>query len=404
LRVFSSSRSAIQRRPYAGRIKVLITVPFAARLGGAENMLWAFLRHVDGRRLVPVVVFLERGPFEREVADLGVSTLVREAGRLRDLPRFARIVRQLAADLRRECPNVVLDWMAKTHLYAAPAAMLAGMSDRLVWWQHVLPTGHWVERLATTLPARAVGTSSHAAAREQDRLWPRRRTFVVHPGIDAPPALARDDAVDLRRALGLPTEELLVGCVGRLEAGRKQKDFVRAVATLRRRGWDVHGIIVGGNPLGLSGGYAESLRRLAAELELAGAVTFTGHVPEASPYIAALDVLVQPGPESFGIAVLEAMASGVPVVAVNTGGAAEIIEPGRSGLLVTPGHENKLVHAVERLMTDHVLRERLRDGARDRVRSCFAADRMAEELQRHLEEIGRETGSRRRDHRSIARR
>jgi glycosyltransferase involved in cell wall biosynthesis len=381
----------------ATRIKVFVTVPFSTRLGGADNMLWAFLRHVDRQRIEPVVAFFEEGPFERDVAALGMSTLVRDAGRLRDLHRFRHVVGRLASDLRREQPDIVLDWMAKTHLYGAPAAVLAGMSDRLIWWQHMIPNGHWLDRVATALPARAVGASSHASAREQERLRPRRPTFVVHPGIDAPAAVADADVAELRRALAVPAESPLVGCVGRLEPGRRQHDFLRAVATLRRRGSGVHGMIVGGDALGLSGDYEDYLKRLAGELEVDDAVTFSGHVPDASPYIAMLDILVQPGPESFGIAVLEAMAMGVPVVAVESGGAGEIIEPGRSGVLIRAGNELQLVEAVERLLSDLPLRQRLHDAGRERVRSSFGAAKMAHELEHHLEKIAREAAPRRRE-------
>jgi glycosyltransferase involved in cell wall biosynthesis len=358
-------------------------------------MLWAFLRHADRSHVEPVVVFLEHGPFERDVARLGISTLVRDAGRLREIHRFARVVRLLAGDLRRERPDVVLNWMPKTQVYGAMAAALAGMSDRVVWWQHGIPSGHWMDRLATILPARAVGASSHASAREQERLRPRRRTFVVHPGIDVPAPAADRDAGDLRRALALPTGRRLVGCVGRLEPGRRQRDVLRAVATLRRRGCDVHALIVGGDVLGLSGAYEAHLMRLVAELRLDDAVTFTGHVPDARRYIAMLDILAVPGPEAFGIAVLEAMAMAVPVIAANAGGATEIIEPERSGLLVPAGDEMQLVDAIERLIGDCALRDRLRDGGRERVRSSFRADRMAEELRRQLEEIGQEAARRR---------
>jgi glycosyltransferase involved in cell wall biosynthesis len=358
-------------------------------------MLWTFLRHVDRRRLEPVVVFLEDGPFEREVAALGIPTAVREAGRLRDIHRFARVVRRLAGDLRRERPDVVLSWTAKTHLYGAPAAALTGMSDRLVWWQHTIPSGDWLERLATALPARAVGASSHASAREQRGLRPGRSTFVVHPGIETPAAVDGVDVVALRRGLGVPPGRALVGCLGRLEPGRGQHRFLHALATLRRRGCDVHGVIVGGDSLGLSGQYADYLERLTGELQIQDAVTFTGHVPDAQPYIAMLDVLVTPGAESFGIALLEAMVAGVPVVAVSSGGAAEIIEAGRSGLLVPAGDETRLAEQVERLITDGALRERLQRAGPERVRSSFGAKRMTDDLQRHLEDIGREAARRR---------
>jgi hypothetical protein len=64
-------------------LKLLITSPYGQRLGGAENMLGTFLRHVDQRRIEPMVVFFEPGPFEREVAALGIRTAVVPTGRLR---------------------------------------------------------------------------------------------------------------------------------------------------------------------------------------------------------------------------------------------------------------------------------------------------------------------------------
>ena len=340
------------------------------------------------------MAFLEPGRFERDAAAAGFRTLVRDAGRLRRADRFARVVRALAADLRRERPDLMLNWTAKTQLYGAPAAALAGMSDRIVWWQHVLPTGTWLDRLATLLPAQAIGASSHAAAREQERLWPRRRTFVVHPGIEPP-------APDAQRRFAR-SGAAVVGSVGRLEPGRRQHDLLHAVATVRRRGHDVHALIVGGDALGLSGDYESYLKRLASELGLSAAVTFTGQVPDAAPYLRALDVLVQPGPESFGIALLEAMAIGVPVIAADTGGAPEIVEAERSGLLVPAGDRLRLAQAIERVLGDPALRERLAWEGRARVRTAFGAARMAAELADQLEAIGAAAGRRRSAQRSVA--
>jgi glycosyltransferase involved in cell wall biosynthesis len=369
-------------------VKVLVTVPVGERRGGAENMLFMFLRHVDRDRIVPLVVFLERGSFEREVASLGIRTLSLPAGRLRHPWTAACVIVSLSRLLQRERPDLILNWMPKSQLYGGTAAMLAGMGDRVVWWQHGVSEGHWLDRLATLLPARGVGCSSYASARAQDRLHPRRRTFVVYPGIDD----TRADYQEVERLtaeLGIPKRGTVVGIVGRFEPGKGHDRFVETVAELRRRGQGVHGLVVGGAN-GRWPAYQEHVRRLVDDLELDGAITFTGHVTNALPYIALMDVLVSVlATEAFGIVLLEAIAQGVVVVAATGGGPAEIVEHEQSGLLVNSGDPETVADAVERVVLDEDLRRRLVRGGRERYMERFTADKMAAALHEKLEELKR---------------
>ncbi len=369
-------------------MKLVVTVPWSERLGGAENSLLVILRRLDRARIEPLAVFLAAGPFEREVASLGVRTAVFRAGRLRDAAAAARTVRSLARLLRTERPDLVLNWTSKTQLYGGAAAALAGMADRVVWWQHSVPDRHWLDRAATLMPARAIGCSSYESARAQARLRPRRRMFVVHPGIES---LRRPDPQErraLRADLGIAESATVVGSVGRLQPWKRHDRVIRAVEVLRRRGHDVHGLIVGGTAHGLSLDYAPFLHGLVQELALKRFVTFTGAVDDAAPYIAAMDVLVNASdPEPFGLVLLEAMALGVPVVAVNVGGPAEIVQSGQSGLLVPRGSDTALVEAVALLVREPALRERLATRGRERLEDRFTAERMTSETEEKLLEL-----------------
>ncbi len=184
-------------------LRVVVVAPWGERLGGAEEMLWLALKRCDRRRLEPTVVFLGPGPFVEEVAALGIGTEVIPAGRLRRPGAVLGTVRALAAVLRRSRPDLVVGWSAKTQIYGAPAAALAGLAGRVVWWQHQIPDGHWVNRVATLLPARAIGCSSEACRRAQATLRPRRPAFVVNPGIEAE-AGHSGDPDGLRARLGIP--------------------------------------------------------------------------------------------------------------------------------------------------------------------------------------------------------
>ena len=369
-------------------MKVVITVPWARRVGGAETMLATFLRSVDRERLQPLPVFFEQGPLVDELEALGLDVTVLPAGRLRQPWNVLRTVTSLARLLEREQPDLLLNWMAKTHLYGACAAVVARRGDRIVWWQHTGSRRHWLDVSATLLPARAVGCSSLHAATAQAAAWPRRPVFVVHPGIEQP-ARSGDEAKRRRRAaLGIPPADHVVGLVGRIEPGKRHTHFIEVIGRLRERGVPVHGLVVGGSLPGTSPRALEELKAAVARRGLDGAVTLTGQVADACALIELMDVLVSmASDEAFGIAVLEGMALGVPVVAMATGGPREIIEDGRSGLLVPTAQPDDIADAVHRLLGDVRLRERISAAAVERFRSRFGADRMTADLQRAIAEL-----------------
>jgi glycosyltransferase involved in cell wall biosynthesis len=348
----------------ASRRRLVIVAPWGERNGGAEMMLWSFLRRLADTSLEAHVVFLQPGPFEREVAALGVPTHVVAAGRLRSPGAFGRTVRRLRALLRRLEAEVVVSWATKAQLYAAPAALLARRGVPLVWLQHGVTRGDLLDRVATCLPATAICCSSDAAASAQAQLRPGRRLFVINPGVDPAPPDPRPRALQ-RRALGLPDDRFVAGVVGRWQPGKGQDRFLLALAELRRRGLDVHGVLVGGDAFGLSPAFADGVRAMVGELGLDDRVTLTGQVPDATCYIRTFDVLVCPSTtESFGIALVEAMLAGVPVVSTAKGGPASFIEPGVSGVMVESRSPEAIADGVEALLVDPARRSRMAAAGR----------------------------------------
>jgi glycosyltransferase involved in cell wall biosynthesis len=309
------------------------------------------------------LVFFEPGPWPQELREAGFRVEVIEAGRLRQAHRWLVTVLRLARLLRGRRPDVILNWSAKTQLYGSPAAVLAGMSSRVVWWQQAIPRRgwrDWLDALATVLPAAAIGCYSRAAVRAQERLFPRRATFAVAAGSPIPepqpPA-----------TLELPGDVPIVGLVGRLQVWKGQDQLLRAHAILHERGQRLHTVIVGGDSYGLSPEYAASLEPLARDLGIADSVTMTGEVPDAGPYMQRMDILVNASEaEPFGIVILEGMARGIPVVAVNAGGPEEIIEDGHTGVLARSGQPDALADALERLLLSAELREQIARAGKER--------------------------------------
>lgn len=365
-------------------MRILVTLPWAERLGGAEAMIQTIFDGAAGLGHELEPVFFQDGPWAGELQEAGMRVEVLDAGRLRDAARYARTVGALRALLRTRRPDLLLNWAAKTQLYGSPAARLAGMPERVVWWQQNIPDGFWLDRLATRMPARAICCYSQAALRAQRQLQPRRETYAIAAGSRC----VADDEVPA--PLELP-DVPVVGLVGRLQPWKGQDRMLRAQSILSRRGIAMHQLVVGGDAYGLSAEYAASLRPLAEELGIADAVTFTGQVADAGPYIRRMDVLVNASdPEPFGIVLLEAMARSVAVLAVDSGGPAEFVENGVSGALARSGDPADLADALEPLLASAQTREQFAARGRERFDAEFTDVAVRERFFTRMEAIAGE--------------
>jgi glycosyltransferase involved in cell wall biosynthesis len=364
-------------------MRIVITLPWGERLGGAEEQLQVILEgaHESGHEIEPV--FLRSGPWPGELRDAGFRVEVIPAGRFRAAHKWIATVIRLARLFRRRKPDLILNWSAKTQLYGSPAAILTGLTDRVVWWQQAIPTRFfWLDRIATMLPAAAIGCNSQTAARAQERLFPRRRTLVWYAGTRVPST--QGERPNLQLPAGIP----VIGLVGRLQAWKGQDQLLRAQAILRERGHEMHLVLVGGDSYGLSPEYAASLPRLIEELKLDGAVTMTGEVPDAGPYMEIMDVVVNASdPEPFGNVLVEAMARGVAVVAVNSGGPGEYIRHQETGMLASSGDPGALADALEPLLVSPDLRKSLAQAGRAQFLEEFTEKAMRDRFFHFLEAI-----------------
>jgi glycosyltransferase involved in cell wall biosynthesis len=185
---------------------------------------------------------------------------------------------------------------------------------------------------------------------------------VIYSGIDLAERAVKADGAGLRAELGVPQGACLVGAIGALAPHKAQAFLLRAAAKLAEERDDVRYIIAG------EGELEGELKALASTLGVTGIVTFAGFRRDIEAVLGAIDLFVLSSvAEGLCTSILDAMASGVPVVATRVGGVPEIVVDGESGLLVPPADGNALAAAIGRALDDVDLRRRLVEGGRHRV-------------------------------------
>lgn len=359
----------------------IAVVDHVAQISGGEIALLRLVEAIGDRAEIHVVLG-EDGPLAPALTAAGATVhLLPMIASLRDtrketvrpgtlragaLRETAAYVRDLRALLTRIDPDVVHTNSLKSSLVAGVAAKSAG--QRVLW--HVrdrispdyLPTpAVWLVRGLSLLVPDLVLVNSKATA----ATLPRRSTVVYDV---VPPAPVTAEVTD--------RDPVILGMVGRLAPWKGQDVFLRALA-LARREHELQARLIGSAMFG-EDAYAASLHVLCAELGLVDVVDFRGFRDDIWAELSELDILVHASvtPEPFGQVVIEGMAAGVPVIAANAGGPAEVVTDGRDGLLVDPGDVPALAAAIGRLAGDRELRAELAAAGR-RTSADYAPETVA---------------------------
>jgi len=193
------------------------------------------------------------------------------------------------------------------------------------------------------------------------------RTTVIYPGIDLRRFEKLPDKVEARRCLGLPTDMPILLCVGFLTPRKGVEYLAQALARMKTLAYLV---IVGKWESSYQKRFLRALGDTRSRVHLAG------YVSDAclSLYYAAADVFVLPTLlEGFGFPIVEAMASGLPVITTTGGAASEIV--GNAGLVVKPCDSDALAQAIDRVLSDPDLAYQLRQIGQHRVRNLFDQNR-----------------------------
>ncbi|MGE0877290.1 MAG: glycosyltransferase [Acidimicrobiia bacterium] len=351
-----------------------------AQLSGGELALSRLLPALD--RVEPHVILAEEGPLidrlERAGADVevlpmhpGTRSLNRGRVTLGALPVKAvansiGYVFRTSRRLRQIKPDIVHTNSLKAALYGGLAGRLAGVPvvwhvrDRIADDYLPKPAVKLVQAMAKVVPT-AVVANSHATL----------ATLEVGKGLQSvvPIPVVYDSVGAVEIDLRLPPAaagELLFAIVGRIAPWKGQDVFLRAFAKAFPQS-GAQALIIGSVMFGETD-YEAELHALVDELGIGARIAFTGFQDDVVSWLKNCDAMVHASviPEPFGQVVVEGMACGLPVIAANAGGPAEVITTEVNGLLVEPADVDALAAAMQRL-TDEALRRRLGEHAKRRA-------------------------------------
>lgn len=391
-------RAPTDRAAQDGRCLRVLLFDHVAALSGGEIALLNLVKHLDRRFVEPVVLLGEEGPLAdklRPFAQVHVMPIRGDVVRARKdtlnaasflkvgtLWSIAKYIRDLAQFLLRHNIDIVHSNSLKADLLAGFACQFTGtpliwhVRDRIA--EDYLPSGvtKVFRTLSRILPTYLIANSQATA----DTLhWRSRKAYlmkrmsVIHDGTD----LETFSGGGGVRTSAAP----VIGIVGRISPWKGQDVFLRAAHRVRKTHPKARFRIIGAALFG-EAEFETSLRRLCAELQLNDAVEFTGFNDNVAQAIAEIDILVHAStyPEPFGQVIIEGMASSKPVIATSAGGVLEIVEHGRTGLLVEMGDSEQMATAIAEMLSNPAGARAMGLLGRERVEQHFSIQKTADEV------------------------
>lgn len=362
-------------------------------MGGAES----YVRSVAPRlRAVGwdlhVITLASGGELVRELRSEGVPVIELGVRHKADITAIIRLLRLWKSDR----PALI-----HTHLFHAGvlgrlAARSLGLSPLIVH-QHGLERARSrlrsiLDRLLSPLAQQYVASCQAVARQLSTReAIPPEKLVVIYNGID-PSVFPRSQSLlsgdrpewrdDFLKTFDLDPSSLHLACVGRLSPEKGQALLLEALSLLTAKGLRVQVVFFGEGPL------RQALQERCAQLNLGAQVRFAGLRRDLHHWLPCFDLFALPSAwEGLSMALLEAMAAGLPVVATGVGGSPEVVVDGVTGLLVPPGDAAALANALTRLAQDPDLRHEMGAAGKQRVEAQFSLSSTVAALNNLYEEL-----------------
>ena len=367
--------------PKRTKPRAVLYVANASKLGGGNRVFIDLIQNLDRDRYQPHLVCPEPGPMADWASAVGIQCSISAAGDWYGVSGLARLSRrtiELAMLIRSVGADVV-------HAAAPMCYRSLGVAGRLAGAARVCHLGFppepgELQRAFLSGPEAVVGCYEGQAAEHAPLIRginPTCRVIGVPNGVDTArfsPGPAAPDVLSLRQG-----RSLAVAIVGHISDVKGYRAFIDAAADIARR-HDVVFFAVGGETT--QPGARAQFESRVRELNLQERFHFLGARQDVPDVLRAMDIVCLPSlAEGLPLAILEAMATGAPVVATPVGGVPEAVADGETGFLIPPDDDHALGRALETLLTSPERIRRMGAAARARVELRFSVQTFANRIQ-----------------------
>ena len=359
------------------KIKILYIIP-NLEVAGAEQHLINLASNLDNRGFEVLICCIKKpGKLGERFKEVGGDIICLKRRSIYDL----RIMLDIHRLIKRNGFDIVHTYLFGFHYLAGIPARLCGVpvviSSRreiAVWKKR---HHRFLENLGNRFTDKVVSCSR--AAREfavGSENLPGEKILTIYNGVDLKKFFPRPPSACILEEFGLGKEDKIIGMVTKFASVKDPETLLKAVNEIRKTYPRIKCLLVGDGPL------KESLKLKVESLKLGNNIIFPGKRNDITRILSIMDVFVLTSLiEGLPNTILEAMACGLPVVATNVGGIPEVVENGKSGILVEPRDYSSIADAVVNLLENANLRKEMGARGREIVERKFGLDRMIEDYE-----------------------
>lgn len=357
----------------------ILYVNHVSRIAGAERGLLDLVCNLDRNEFDPFAAVPE-GRLSSKLESAGIPTKHIEMRRFRKtinpiilfdyFINWRRAVKRLERVISEQSVALVHTNSNVAQIYAGPAASRCGVP--CVWHCRDLvnlgPFYKWMAKHSRKVIAISGTVQTHLEKNGVDS----HRIKVIYNAVDTQKFKPLGRREDVRRKMGIESSASVVAMIGQMVPWKNHSVFLDCAYRVLAEMPDAVFVVVGSDVFGENSAYEKQIKE-RARVRFGNKMVFTGYREDIDEVLEGVDVVVHPASrEPFGRSIIEAMAMQIPVVAVDSCGPAEIIENGKSGILVPEGDLDAMVYAVLKLLKNKAAAFEMGQHALARVESGFS--------------------------------